>query len=336
MIAPAQQQDLLKASPISSPLVGKQGVQPQIALSLLTPAASHAIPQKPMRPLTAYHIFFQIERELIIQTSEGEIANKSSLDNKVYLDDVPQRYKSIKLLPDWYAGPGKRKKRKHRKQHGKIGFLELSRVISARWAELDVVDPETKAFVQKIAQMEIDEYYRDMKRYKEFTKDMLPVMSKFVPSKKSAGKRSSSNISNCNDSALEVKPEQPLCGGVMSPCPDMVASSLELMQLQIQLQTEIDHFLACIEKRKQELLSSHFAAKKTQLIMSQQVPRSFESEEPLQKKRKSFLCEGSVSEQNTEAHIVSARHSACLSPSSSDELEIGDDEIMNLWKYGSN
>jgi hypothetical protein len=332
MIAPVQQRDLLKASPISSPLVGKQSVQPQIALSLLTPAAT---PQKPMRPLTAYHIFFQIERELIIQTSEGEISNKSSLDNKVYLDDVPQRYKSIKLLPDWYAGPGKRKKRKHRKQHGKIGFLELSRVISARWAELDVVDPETKAFVQKIAQMEIDEYYRDMKLYKELTKDMLPVMSKFVAPKKSAGKRSSSSISNSSNSSLEMQPEQPLSGG-MASCTDMVASSLELMQLQIQLQTEIDHFLACIEKRKQELLSSHFAAKKTQLKMSQQVPISFESEEPLQKKRKSFHREDSFSERNTEAHIVSARHSSCLSPSSSDELEIGDDEIMNLWKYGSN
>jgi hypothetical protein len=46
------------------------------------------IPVKPMRPLTAYHIFLQIEREYIIQTSEGEIADKSSLDNKVYLDDV--------------------------------------------------------------------------------------------------------------------------------------------------------------------------------------------------------------------------------------------------------
>ena len=68
------------------------------------------------RPLTAYHIFLQIEREYIIQTSEGEIADKSSLDNKIYLNDVPNCYKNICLLRDQYAGPGKRKKRKHRKQ----------------------------------------------------------------------------------------------------------------------------------------------------------------------------------------------------------------------------
>ncbi len=130
------------------------------------------IPIKPMRPLTAYQIFLQIEREYIIQTSEGEIADKSSLDNKVYLDDVPERYKNIRLLRDWYVGPGKRKKRKHRKQHGKIGFLELSQIVSKRWAELDKVDPETKIFVQKIAKSEIDNYYREMKQYSRISSNL--------------------------------------------------------------------------------------------------------------------------------------------------------------------
>jgi len=327
MIAPLQHQDPLKASPFLSPLVGKQSVQPQITPVSLK-AAGNAIPQKPMRPLTAYHIFFQIERELIIQTSEGEISNKSSLDNKVYLDDVPQRYKSIRLLPDWYAGPGKRKKRKHRKQHGKIGFLELSRVISARWAQLAEIDPETKAFVQKIAQSEIEEYYRDMKRYKELAKDMLPGMIKLsacsaAPPKKSAEKRHRSSISNSNNFALQMQPQQPL-SGAMPLCPDMVASSLELMQLKIQLQSEIDHFLSCIEKRKQELLTSHFAAKKSQLEMSHHVPLPFQFEKPAQKKAKEF--------HRQDFNKISASPSSCLSPSLGDELEIGDDEIMSLWK----
>ena len=351
MIALLQQQDPLKASPFVSPPVGKQSVQPQTTPVSLK-AAGNAIPQKPMRPLTAYHIFFQIEREFIIQTTEGEIANTSSLDNKVYLDDVPQRYKSIRLLPDWYAGPGKRKKRKHRKQHGKIGFLELSRVISARWAELDEFDPETKAFVHKIAQSEIEEYYRDMKRYKELTKDMLPGMSKLAactaaPPKKNAEKRRRSSISNSNIFALQMQPQQPL-SGAMPLCPDMVASSLELMQLKIQLQTEIDHFLSCIEKRKQELLTSHFAAKKSQLAMSHPAPLPFQFEKPAQKKAKTFHREESASpmtllEQNMQMpvhfnkpamyqRIISTSPSSCLSPSLGDELEIGDDEIMSLWK----
>ena len=332
--APLQQQDLLKASPFVSSHIGKLSENPQI-----------------MRPLTAYHIFFQIERELIIQTSEGEISNKSSLDNKVYLDNVPQRYKTIRLLPDWYAGPGKRKKRKHRKQHGKIGFLELSRVISARWAELDVIDPETKAFVQKIAQAEINEYYRDMARYKELTKDMLPMgMSNLAPvtaavPKRSAEKRSSNVISNCDSFSSEMQTQQTL-RDPMASCPDMVATSLELMQLQIQLQSEIDHFLSCIEKRKQELISSHFAAKKSQLEMSNEVPLPFQFVEPVQKKMKTFhrqdstisdlLYANSLEMSFPQPRAVSASSSTAILPSCSDELEIADDEIMKFWKTCNN
>jgi len=46
---------------------------------------------KPKRPLTAYHLFLQLEREYVIQTSEGEVADKSifKLDQKVYLENVP-------------------------------------------------------------------------------------------------------------------------------------------------------------------------------------------------------------------------------------------------------
>lgn len=43
---------------------------------------------------------------------DGDIADQSTMDNKIHLDDVPQRYKNIRLLPDWYAGPGKRQKKR--------------------------------------------------------------------------------------------------------------------------------------------------------------------------------------------------------------------------------
>jgi len=130
-----------------------------------------------MRPLTAYHIFFQIEREYIIQTTAGPVADKSMHDNKSYRLDVPRRYRCIKLLPDWYAGPGKRQKRKHRKSHGKIGFLELSRVISGKWATLSTTDPETKRFVTLIAARELDEYKLEMKQYKELAKNVATSLA---------------------------------------------------------------------------------------------------------------------------------------------------------------
>jgi hypothetical protein len=130
------------------------------------------IPVKPMRPLTAYHIYLQIEKEFIVQTMDGEEADKSMHDNKVYLDYVPERYRQIKLSPDWYFGPGKRQtKRKHRKGHGKVGFQELSRMIAPRWAKLEETNPDIKRFVKKIADQELAEYRRDMAVYNRYMKD---------------------------------------------------------------------------------------------------------------------------------------------------------------------
>jgi len=177
------------------------------------------IPKKPQRPLTAYHIFLQIEREYIIQTIDGDVADdQSMMENKILHDNVPQRYKNIKLMPDWYAGPSKRtKKRKHRKQHGKIGFLELSKTISSRWAELDKVDPETKSFVQKIAKSEVAEYYKEMNEYKELIKDLPPSL---LPPKAKKKKKEKKTIKK---RTMEEQQQQ-VAGG------SDTSSSLELEQ----------------------------------------------------------------------------------------------------------
>jgi hypothetical protein len=149
-------------------------IRPSTASETISAPRASTILKKPKRPLTAYHIYFQIEREFIIQTMAGEDADKSIHEGKVFFDDVPDRYKAIKLSPDWYFGPGKRAKRKHRKQHGKIGFHELSRVISSRWATLEETHPDIKHYVTKLANQEYDEYKYEMKVYREnLTKKMI-------------------------------------------------------------------------------------------------------------------------------------------------------------------
>ena len=207
-----------------------------------SPIDTLSIPKKPQRPLTAYHIFLQIEREYIIQTMDGDVSDQSMMENKILHDDVPQRYKNIKLMPDWYAGPGKRKKRKHRKQHGKIGFLELSKIISSRWAELEKVDPETKSYVQKIAKAEVAEYYKEMDQYKELIKDLPPSA---LPPKKTNKKRT----------AQQQQQQQ------MPVAPNMI-SSYPLMPptMPAQLTQDIDYLLSQIDNNKtQTMLSSQFA-----------------------------------------------------------------------------
>lgn len=242
------------------------------------------IPKKPMRPLTAYHIFFQIEREYIIQTTAGENADKTILDGKKCIDDVPDKYRDIKLSPDWYFGPGKRAKRKHRKQHGKIGFLELSRVISTRWAQLDETDPDIKAYVSKLAKQELEEYQREVEEYKELTKGMVPAQppvkttSKKNKKRKLAEQQQQQEIARMQqqqqECMMQMMPQhQQMAMAAQHPTPAMLATfqrtfygsgpsnqhsfddkpafmnnSAQLRQEIDQLKNEIEYVNSCIDK----------------------------------------------------------------------------------------
>lgn len=79
-------QDLLKASS-SAHSIAKQSYQPTKSQPI---SFQNSVPKKPMRPLTAYHIFFQIEREYIIQTMDGEDADKTIHDKKSLPELRPQ------------------------------------------------------------------------------------------------------------------------------------------------------------------------------------------------------------------------------------------------------
>lgn len=78
------------------------------------------------QPYTAYNIFFQLEREFILQCILGvspsvDTVFDSDADNAI--PTLPKKYQNIILADDWYIpGKAQRKKRVHRKSHGKIGF----------------------------------------------------------------------------------------------------------------------------------------------------------------------------------------------------------------------
>ena len=132
---------------------------------------------KPVRPLSAYHMFFQLEREYLLQNIEPPDGKQTDeVDDRPFGIEVdpemPARYKSIRLSMTWYASnSGKRvktsdAKRNHRKTHGKISFQELSDQVTTRWRTLEETDNETKLYCAKIAKRENDLYKDKVRIYK--------------------------------------------------------------------------------------------------------------------------------------------------------------------------
>ena len=125
---------------------------------------------KPARPLTSYHLYFQLEREHLIQTSKS-----TDVDDDEIVEDcrplgleldpyMPSRYHNIHLSQHWYAtGKSAHQKRKHRKTHGKVAFLDLSKHIASKWATLEETDPDIKQYCARISKRELDAYKEKVK-----------------------------------------------------------------------------------------------------------------------------------------------------------------------------
>jgi hypothetical protein len=92
---------------------------------------------KPKRPLSAYNLFFQAERAIML----GDAAAAADKEKK---------------KPN--------KKRVHRKSHGKIGFAEMARVIGSKWKS--VRDEDKKSFEGR-AEKERKRYEVELEAWKE-------------------------------------------------------------------------------------------------------------------------------------------------------------------------
>jgi hypothetical protein len=92
---------------------------------------------KPKRPLSAYNIFFQLERDRIVNEEEERLFTR---------DDVAKvRVVAVADMP----------KRKDRKIHGKIAFVDLARSIGMKWKSLP--DQEKEVFYER-ARVEKERY----------------------------------------------------------------------------------------------------------------------------------------------------------------------------------
>ena len=75
----------------------------------------------PRRPLSAYNIFFQNQRRMIV-------SGESSMPFTLQTPRAPRATRCRKRL--------------HRKMHGKIGFVDLAKTIGRKWKSLNVEEKE--------------------------------------------------------------------------------------------------------------------------------------------------------------------------------------------------
>lgn len=125
----------------------------------VTPIATK---EKPKRPLSSYNYFFQQQRKKILEQRE--------------------------IRPEG----------KPRRSHGKIGFAELARTISARWK---TIDPETRLYFDELAARDKKRYTKEMEKWKK-EQDALLVGQQITSSTTGQTTMSPPTPSACNTSEL--------------------------------------------------------------------------------------------------------------------------------------
>jgi hypothetical protein len=104
---------------------------------------------KPKRPLSAYNLYFQLERERLID---------GTADTEFTAEEVER----VAAARRHVGGSDDKPKRKHRKSHGKISFAELARTIANKWKTLQ---PSQKDLLLERAAMEKARYLRELEEW---------------------------------------------------------------------------------------------------------------------------------------------------------------------------
>lgn len=188
---------------------------------------------KPTRPYSEYNVFFQLEREYILQALLGvkpniEPSQIFCLQDENYKGSIlPSRYRELILPYDWYIpGKARRRNRRHRKSHGKIGFLELTHQIGEAWSQ---VDDETRLYCASLSDIGRSEYNRIKWNYKK--KSCYKTSSPIQPM---------STTSNESLSAIAIDPVK--CSGNLLELAG-VSSTRRLSHCMQYINENIERFL---------------------------------------------------------------------------------------------
>lgn len=124
---------------------------------------------RPLRPYTSYNLYFTLEKERLLQEKgEGYAANPPSAENiDTNQSSRPAQFRHLILPKDWYIVNAERKKLRDNKKkrpppHGVLSFLELTKLVSEGWRN---VDKETKRFCDALAAQELERYKKNVEDF---------------------------------------------------------------------------------------------------------------------------------------------------------------------------
>ncbi|KAL7580703.1 hypothetical protein ACA910_002210 [Epithemia clementina (nom. ined.)] len=131
--------------------------QPPLRVTAAAPAPPPP-PPPPKKPLSAYNLFFKLERARILQHSSSSTGRPPSSHVITWHD----------LCQVSEAHRNRSGKRVHCKVHGKIGFYELSQAVSEAWKQLHAV---TRDMIRRHAKMEQHKYALALTRWEQGRKE---------------------------------------------------------------------------------------------------------------------------------------------------------------------